>query len=188
MRKAFSCLVWDWNNVTSHERYGVSSHRQLFNSLLGWQLQSNAPHQWLLVSGSPYKGPVTPEAFSCHIWDWNNGTHMDIEWHFRFKHSRLPPQDVNADVTGHDFRFLWGFSTLHIEHIVHGSFSEELCACQLGRMFCDLLHGNETGRHTLVILKVKAEIWVTGLVLGLRPAHERRCYFVTPSLIGWVQA
>ena len=26
-----------------------------------------------------------------------------------------------------------------------------------------------------------------GLILGLRPANERRCYKVTPSLIGWVQ-
>ena len=28
----------------------------------------------------------------------------------------------------------------------------------------------------------------TGMVLGLRPANERRRYFVTTSLIGWVQA
>ena len=27
-----------------------------------------------------------------------------------------------------------------------------------------------------------------GLILGLRPANERRHYFVTPSLIGWAQA
>ena len=27
-----------------------------------------------------------------------------------------------------------------------------------------------------------------GLILGLCPANERRRYFVTPSLIGWVQA
>ena len=26
------------------------------------------------------------------------------------------------------------------------------------------------------------------LILGLRPANERRCYFVTTSLIGWMQA
>ena len=28
----------------------------------------------------------------------------------------------------------------------------------------------------------------TGLILGLHRANERRCYFVTTSLIGWVQA
>ena len=28
---------------------------------------------------------------------------------------------------------------------------------------------------------------VTGLILGLRPANERRRYKVTPSLIGWAQ-
>ena len=28
----------------------------------------------------------------------------------------------------------------------------------------------------------------TGLVLGLHPADERRCYFVTTALIGWVHA
>ena len=27
----------------------------------------------------------------------------------------------------------------------------------------------------------------TGLILGLHPANERRCYKVTPSLIGWPQ-
>ena len=31
--------------------------------------------------------------------------------------------------------------------------------------------------------------WVmTGLILRLRPANERRRYFVTTSLIGWAQA
>ena len=29
--------------------------------------------------------------------------------------------------------------------------------------------------------------YAAGLVLGLRPANERRCYKVTPSLIGWAQ-
>ena len=29
---------------------------------------------------------------------------------------------------------------------------------------------------------------LSGLILGLRPANERRRYFVTRSLIGWVQA
>ena len=27
----------------------------------------------------------------------------------------------------------------------------------------------------------------TGLILGVRPANERHCYKVTPSLIGWAQ-
>ena len=30
-------------------------------------------------------------------------------------------------------------------------------------------------------------IWNTRLILGLHPANERRCYKVTPSLIGWAQ-
>ena len=29
--------------------------------------------------------------------------------------------------------------------------------------------------------------YITGLILGLRPANERRRYKVTPSLIGWAQ-
>ena len=29
---------------------------------------------------------------------------------------------------------------------------------------------------------------ISGLILGLRPANERRQYFVTTSLIGWAQA
>ena len=30
-------------------------------------------------------------------------------------------------------------------------------------------------------------MWYTGMILGLRPANERRRYKVTPSLIGWAQ-
>ena len=36
---------------------------------------------------------------------------------------------------------------------------------------------NDLTQHTLA-----------GLILGLRPANERRRYFVTTSLIGWAQA
>ena len=33
------------------------------------------------------------------------------------------------------------------------------------------------------------DLWaISGLILGLRPASERRRYFVTPSVIGWGQA
>ena len=31
-------------------------------------------------------------------------------------------------------------------------------------------------------------LWLPGLILGLRQANERRSYFVTTSLIGWVRA
>ena len=32
-----------------------------------------------------------------------------------------------------------------------------------------------------------SELAISGLILGLRPANERRRYKVTPSLIGWAQ-
>ena len=32
-----------------------------------------------------------------------------------------------------------------------------------------------------------ASVMFSGLILGLRPANERRRYKVTPSLIGWAQ-
>ena len=38
------------------------------------------------------------------------------------------------------------------------------------------------------IITVLEKVGHSGLVLGLRPANERQRYFVTPSLIGWVQA
>ena len=34
---------------------------------------------------------------------------------------------------------------------------------------------------------VQDDVMIPGLILGLRPANERRRYKVTPSLIGWVQ-
>ena len=35
--------------------------------------------------------------------------------------------------------------------------------------------------------KLQIGTYITGLILGLRPAYERRCHNVTPSLIDWVQ-
>ena len=38
------------------------------------------------------------------------------------------------------------------------------------------------------VLGDRVPIDITGLIIGLRPANERWCYFVTTSLIGWAQA
>ena len=37
------------------------------------------------------------------------------------------------------------------------------------------------------VLRVTVNDICAGLILGLRPANDRRRYKVTPSLIGWVQ-
>ena len=44
------------------------------------------------------------------------------------------------------------------------------------------------GLHKLSIRMVQYSLTEDGLILGLRPANERLCYFVTTSPIGWVQA
>ena len=38
-----------------------------------------------------------------------------------------------------------------------------------------------------VMTKFGVNISTPVLIVGLRPANERRCYKVTPSLIGWAQ-
>ena len=38
-----------------------------------------------------------------------------------------------------------------------------------------------------ILIKHYSQIYHPGLILGLRPANERRRYKVTPSLIGWAQ-
>ena len=46
----------------------------------------------------------------------------------------------------------------------------------------------------IYIIRLPTYMWhtwldcIAGLILGLRPANERRRYFVTMSLIGWTQA
>ena len=47
--------------------------------------------------------------------------------------------------------------------------------------YCNVVHIYDT---VLALL----EIQITGLILGLHPANERRRYKVTPSLIGWAQS
>ena len=46
---------------------------------------------------------------------------------------------------------------------------------------------NDKTRYAGVTFDIKIHIHVTGLILGLHPANERRRYNVTPSLIGWAQ-
>ena len=41
---------------------------------------------------------------------------------------------------------------------------------------------------SLYIKKALQMMLITGLILGLHPANERRRYFVTTSPIGWAQA
>ena len=42
----------------------------------------------------------------------------------------------------------------------------------------------ESCKHSNILANCKCK---SGLILGLRPANERRRYKVTPSLIGWSQ-
>ena len=51
---------------------------------------------------------------------------------------------------------------------------------------------SKTASITLLFKSKPARTWfdystITGLILGLRSANERRRYKVTPSLIGWAQ-
>ena len=54
---------------------------------------------------------------------------------------------------------------------------------QLHSAFCLRVMGSVAG----FILADFCLGWGSDLILGLRPANERRCYKVTPSLIGWAQ-
>ena len=62
----------------------------------------------------------------------------------------------------------------------------------LGFFFC-----KNCTQNAFLIKAILVHIWsmlfeehfigIHGLILGLRPANERRRYKVTPSLIGWAQ-
>ena len=44
------------------------------------------------------------------------------------------------------------------------------------------------GRNNIKVIRLTTRYkTLQGLILGLRPANERRRYFVTTSLIGWAQ-
>ena len=74
---------------------------------------------------------------------------------------------------------------------VSGKFPSQRPVTRSFDVFFDL-HLNKRVDQTIetpVISDVIALITtsLSGLILGLRPANERRRYKVTPSLIGWVQ-
>ena len=52
----------------------------------------------------------------------------------------------------------------------------------------DWLGGWKSKYQTSTGLLCSEAICYTGLILGLRPANERRRYNETPSLIGWAQS
>ena len=45
----------------------------------------------------------------------------------------------------------------------------------------------EAAQHDLIPVRYMVFNIVTGLILGLHPANDRRRYKVMPSLIGWAQ-
>ena len=55
-----------------------------------------------------------------------------------------------------------------------------------GGRFKEFMKHSSLGQHVLV--KMDTQEAITGLILGLHPANERRRYFVTMSLIGMAQA
>ena len=50
----------------------------------------------------------------------------------------------------------------------------------------DFIYCKSTSMFPKVIQHMKG-LYITWLILGLRPANERQRYFVTPFLIGWAQ-
>ena len=70
-------------------------------------------------------------------------------------------------------------------HVVPGEFKRpSLC---LYRPAWDRPFARDVSRHGWVKFRI-AIVIIAGIVLCMRPANERRCYNVTPSLIGWVHA
>ena len=66
-------------------------------------------------------------------------------------------------------------------------------ATAIGGLSCSFLYGQpyEKGKVHIGTEKKWGDrvlLYSSGLILGFRPASERQCYFVTTSLIGWVQA
>ena len=62
-----------------------------------------------------------------------------------------------------------------------------------GRIICSVHHNTHSNKYFIRLRNaskatLKNMSLYTGLILCLRPANERRRYFVTTSLTGWVQA
>ena len=57
------------------------------------------------------------------------------------------------------------------------------------RHFVDIIYQNNAYLASTVLVDGLALLaWNTGMILGWRPASESGRYFVTTSLIGWVEA
>ena len=76
-------------------------------------------------------------------------------------------------------------STVCPKNYTHSSYFLVFCWGSLP-YFTHIIQGCFTG--TEAFLWLQGQSYNSGLILGLRPANERRRYFVTTSPIGWAQA
>ena len=72
---------------------------------------------------------------------------------------------------------------MYLYHIVWWVFSAKI-ATKVQEKATDTCHVSFTPGS---IVAASWAIMSAGMILGFRPANERRGYKVTPSLIGWVQ-
>ena len=72
----------------------------------------------------------------------------------------------------------------HIDWLVQERHNSIAKALEV-RLFCTNPSISKDNSSQALIYQAYKE---RGLILGLRPANERRRYKVTPSLIGWAQA
>ena len=69
----------------------------------------------------------------------------------------------------------------------HCSF-EFIPVCQKNGFQCFSVSQPNANHHILGPVMIVHLYDITGMIIGLHLANERRHYFVTTSLIGWVQA
>ena len=77
---------------------------------------------------------------------------------------------------------------MSVTHLTHSTFKRKGTRYHMVIISCKSKHITEVVEHVLMCA-LYGSFWrgLCQLIVGLRPANERQCYFVTTPLIGWAQ-
>ena len=166
---------------------------------------SNLDHHWLRYWLVAWSAPSHYLNQSWNIVNWNLGN--KLQWNLKRNSNIFIQENAFENIWKmaailswpqcvKKFGHLFESSTCHTFHLLEWSHS---CSClycssapsvQLSGLLSAQdrwLPGNKQWLQSGLILGLRPANERRGLILGLRPANERRRYKVTPSLIGWVQ-
>ena len=96
--------------------------------------------------------------------------------------------EIHAAMDHTSMYWLWCVVGMSVTHLTQSTFKRKGTSYHMVIISCKSKHITDAVEHVRMCA-LYGGFWrgLCRLIVGLRPANERRCYFVTTPLIGWAQ-